>query len=593
MPDLTLLVIALLGGIAIAVSKLLRRFVPEIIVFLALGVLIGPDGPVELINDTNINTLELLTELALAAIIFLIGDRLRIDDLRARRGLLVPLNVVQLLATGALVFGVLRMVGIDARVAVLLALIAAETGVLTVTATVKEQRAAGAYTDTVLASVALTNVAVAAMFGLAFPFVLALSGVATTAGDIVGVFAQIVVASTLIGVVGGLLLKNYGPAIESSGELLLFLLIVLTGMTGATIALEGSVVVTSLVAGLYVANAAPWLADRFFAAVRTLEAPIYLIFFVVAGADIHLDELAGVGIAGTAYVLARTLGKVGGAAGGAVVAGGSSQLRLGARTGLSLLPHAGMAIALTAFVSEFAPELGSAVSPVVLGSIVIFELTGPLIMRRMLRRSGDAGAVRVVDDDVVTETDETRNLRRVLIPAGNPEVLVPRLPLLFDLVGNLGAEVVVVHVSLPTGPYEQHDDRQPALLRVFEEIATERGIVCTTVHRRAESVAGVIVQVAREHDCDLIIMGEPTRTRLLEPTRWGLITQRVVRDAPVPVLVYPVDPSRPEQVPDRYLRRAARARDRHGGTGQPAGDDAEWGDDGATRSPSDDTSTPA
>ena len=247
-----------------------------------------------------------------------LGDRLRIGGLRARRGLLLPLNVVQLLVTSTLVFIALQVVGVGVQVALLLALIAAETGVLTVTATVKEQRAAGETTDVVLASVALTNVAVAAAFGLAFPVVLAFTGAVSSPAAIVGAFAQIVVGSTVIGLLGGVLLTTYGPAIESSGELLLFLLVVLTAITGAAIAIDGSVVATSLVSGLYVANAAPWLADRFFAAVRTLEAPIYLIFFVVAGADIHIDELAGAGLVGAAYVVARTIGKVAGATGGAV-----------------------------------------------------------------------------------------------------------------------------------------------------------------------------------------------------------------------------------------------------------------------------------
>lgn len=564
MPDLTLLIIALLGGAAIAISKIVQRFVPEIIVFLALGVLIGPDGPFALINDTNIDALRLLTELALAAIIFLIGDRLRIDDLRANRGLLVPLNVVQMALTGVLVFAALQFLGVDTLVALVLALIAAETGVLTVTATVKEQRAAGQLTDLVLSSVALTNVAVAALFGLTFPFVLAVSGAASSAGAIVGAFAQIVVASTAIGLLGGLLLKTYGPAIESSGELLLFLLVVLTGMTGATIAIEGSVVVTSLVAGLFVANAAPWLADRFFAAVRTIEAPIYLIFFVVAGADIHLDELAGAGLVGAAYVVARTVGKVVGAAGGAVLAQGTASLTLGTRTGLSLLPHAGMAIALAAFVSEIAPDLGLAVSPVVLGSIVVFELSGPLVMRRVLTRSGEAGAAGAVEEPVLEEMDVTHSIRRVLIPAGNAEVIVPRLPFLFDLVGNLGAEIVAVHVTPLSDPAS---DDEPGVLRVFREFAEERGIPIETLHRRAESVARVLVSVAIDSGCDLIIMGESARTRLLEPMRWGLVSQRVVRDAPMPVLVYPVDPSRPDQVPDVYVRRAAAAEE---GSASPA-----------------------
>jgi Kef-type K+ transport system membrane component KefB/nucleotide-binding universal stress UspA family protein len=550
--DFTLLTIAALGGLAIAVSKIVRRFVPEIVVFLLLGVLIGPDGPVELINDTNITGLQLLTEEALAAIIFLIGDRLRIDDLRAVRRLLVPLNVAQLLATGLLVFAGLRLLGVDLRVAVVLGLIAAETGVLTMTATIKEERAAGRFTDTLLASVAVTNVAVAALFGLAFPFVLAASGEATSTTETVQVFAQIVMASGAIGMLGGLLLKTYGPAIESSGELLLFLLIVLTGMVGAAIAVEGSVVITALVAGLYVANAAPWLADRFFAAIRTIEAPIYLFFFVVAGADIHLDELAAAGVIGAVYVLARTVGKIGGSALGGLVGGGG--LALGAGTGAALLPHAGMAIALAAFVSEFAPDLGSQVSPIVLGSIVVFELSGPLMTRWVLRRTGDAGAADAVAKPVLPDLDVTHSMRRVLVPMSNPEVVVPRLPFLLDLAGNLGAEVVALHVSRPAEVPD--DDAEPDVLRVFHEVARERGVPCTAVHRRGELVAQLIVETAVDHSVDLVVMGEPARTSLLEPTRWGLIGQRVVRDCPIPVLVYPVDPHNPDRVPSIYLRRA-------------------------------------
>jgi len=46
-----------------------------------------------------------------------------------------------------------------------------------------------------------------------------------------------------------------------------------------------------------------------------------------------------------------------------------------------------------------------------------------------------------------------------------------------------------------------------------------RGVVCTTVHRPSDAGASVIVDVAESHDVDLIVMGEPARTTLLEPTR--------------------------------------------------------------------------
>ena len=101
--DYSLLIIATLGAVAILVGHLFKRFVPEIVVFLALGVAIGPEG-ISLINEDNVKSLELLTQVALGAVIFLIGDRLRLDDLRAQRLLLVPINVAQVLLAGVLTF---------------------------------------------------------------------------------------------------------------------------------------------------------------------------------------------------------------------------------------------------------------------------------------------------------------------------------------------------------------------------------------------------------------------------------------------------------------------------------------------------------
>lgn len=567
-----LLIIAGLGAIAVVVSKVARRFVPEIVIFLALGFLIGPEGPFEVINESNIRSLNLLTQVALGLIIFLIGDRLRIDDLRGARGVLAPVNLVQIVGSSALVFFAVQWAGADVRLASALALIAAETGVLTVTATAKEERAAGRYTDLLLSSVAVTNVAVATLFGLAYPFILASTGEATSALETALVFAQIVIASAVIGLIGGWLLRVFGPAIETSGELLLYLLIVVTGMVGGAVAVGGSVVVSTLIAGLYVANAAPWLADRLFAAIRTLEAPIYLIFFVVAGASIHLDELASVGAVGAAYLVARAVGKVAGSTLGALVTPGDADGTLGFRLGLGLLPHAGMAIALVAFVVETAPGLGESLSAVVLGSIVVFELAGPIVTRRALRSAGDTGKAAEAGDDVLPDLDVTRSFRRLLVPVGSIEILMPRLAFLLDLVGNIGAEMVAVHVSRPGSGLEETDE--PEVLELVRRVAEERNIPCTTVHRVSEQIARSLVQTAREREVDLIVMGEPARTTLLEPTRWGLVAQRVVRDVDVPVLVYPVDSTRPDRVPNVYLRRATEAahRDAEAGT-VPASED--------------------
>lgn len=552
--EITLLLIAGLGAVAIGVSRVVQRFVPEIVVFLALGVLIGPEGPVPLIDGENLSSLNLVTQVALGAIIFRIGDRLRLQDLKGARRLLIPLNLGQLLLTGGAVFLGSLALGAAVDVALLLAIIASETGVLTVTATISEQRAEGPQTRTLLSSVALSNVAVAALFGLAFPFILAASGEASGTAETARVFAVIVLGSGLIGYVGGRVLRAFAPSIESSGELLMLLLVVVTGMVGGAIYSGASVVTSTLIAGLYIANAVPWVADRLFAVIGTIEAPIYLVFFIVAGAGIHLDELTTFGLLGAVYVGARAAGKLLGSTLGGLVGAGRPGALVGFRSGLGLLPHAGMAIGLVAFVVEQAPGLGERVSTIVLGSIVVFELSGPVFTRMALRRSGEVGGG---GNELIAGLDLTgaHAFRRVLVPIGARATVLPRLSFLLDLVSSMGAELVAVHVSPPGG---ERVDGRPEILKLVAAAAEERGVPCVTVHASSEQIARTLLAAAEEHDVDLILMGEPARVPLLERTSWGRVAQRVIRDADVPVLVYPVDPEHPDDVRDAY-RQSARA----------------------------------
>ncbi len=547
--DTSLLLIAGLGALAIGVSRVVQRFVPEIVTFLVLGILIGPQGPVQLINSENLESLNLVTQVALGTIIFRIGDLLRLQDLKGARRLLIPLNICQLLLTGGAVFMGALLLGVAVDVAVLLAIIASETGVLTVTATISEARARGPFTRTLLSSVALSNVAVAALFGIVFPFIFAASGEASGPAETARVFGVIVAGSTVIGLVGGRVLRAFAPSIESSGELLMLLMVVVTGMVGAAIASGASVVASTLVAGLYIANAAPWVADRLFAAVGTIEAPIYLIFFIVAGADIHLDELTSFGALGAAYIGARGVGKVSGSVLGGLVGGGRAGVRTGLGVGLGLLPHAGMAIGLVAFVVEQAPALGERVSTIVLGSIVFFELLGPLFTRGALRRSGEENGGGDPDLAATLGLTGAHAFRRILVPIGARATVLPRLSFLLDLVSGMGAELLAVHVSPPGG---ERVDGRPEILTLVEAAAAERGVTCRTVHVRSEQIARTLVAAAEEHEADLIIMGEPARIPFLEQASWGQVARRVIRDAGVPVLMYPVDPEHPGDAADVF-----------------------------------------
>jgi len=97
--------------------------------------------------------------------------------------------------------------------------------------------------------------------------------------------------------------------------------------------------------------------------------------------------LGHIGLLGVAYVLARTLGKWLGARVGAAIGGFGKRER--SYVGLTLLAQAGVAIGLAASLSRQWPEGGQLLQTVVLGSVVVFELVGPLAVRFGLVRAGE------------------------------------------------------------------------------------------------------------------------------------------------------------------------------------------------------------
>jgi CBS domain-containing protein len=108
---------------------------------------------------------------------------------------------------------------------------------------------------------------------------------------------------------------------------------------------------------------------------------------MLAGARLHLETLFHIGLIGVAYVIARSLAKWMGP-------------RIGARLGqfgererttvcYTLFAQAGVAIGLAGGLAKSWPEGGPMVETVVLGSVVVFELVGPLALRHGLVKAGE------------------------------------------------------------------------------------------------------------------------------------------------------------------------------------------------------------
>ena len=117
--------------------------------------------------------------------------------------------------------------------------------------------------------------------------------------------------------------------------------------------------------------------------------PLYVLFFVVSGAELDLRvfaDLAVVGI-GVVYILSRSAGKILGASVSAKAM--KCEPSICKYLGITLLPQAGVALGMSVTVAaEFGAE-GAVIRNIVLFSVLIYELVGPMLTKMALTAAGD------------------------------------------------------------------------------------------------------------------------------------------------------------------------------------------------------------
>lgn len=531
----TLGLVALLGAVSFVVGHITRRYVSEVIVFLGIGLLVGPTV-LDVIDARSLVALDPVISLALGAIVFGIGERLEIPRLRDLRHHLLPVAVLENVLVFGLCFLGLLAVGVSVSISYLLAAIAMSTSPTTLVAVIASKRARGGYTELMLAATAVNNVASALVYGLGLPVVLAQAG-----GAEVGLqaFAQLILVSAAIGGVGAYVLRRFMHTVHTAGERLLFVLVVLLAVVAASGQFDAPVVVSTLILGAVTANDQRD-TSQVFDSLRTLDDPIFLVFFVVAGAGIHLDELASVGLVGAVYVITRIVGKVAAPWIGMQLSSTGRRSGWGPWLGAGLMPFAGMAIGLAAFTAERAAiagldELGGTVSAVVFGSVVVFELIGPITVGRALEATGEAGR------DVVDEVGDAAPhiIRHILVPLSSPEMAGRKAPQIVDLAASTSAVITGLHV-VPPGQSIDPMVGAPAL-SVVGQLARARRVQFEPIVRQSADVVECIVDTAREAAVDLVVLGEPVPALMEQGGAGRRFVHDVARRMPagVRVLVVP------------------------------------------------------
>jgi len=379
------LAIGILGG---KLAKLVK--LPSVSGYLIAGLFVGPAilGDYAVLNNAELSSLTFISELALAFIAFSIGSEFVLSDLKKSGKKIFIITIAEVIGAVGLVFSLMYFVfNQDFAFSIVIASMSAATAPAATLLVMRQYRAYGPMTKTLLSVVALDDVVGIIVFSIS----LSLAKVSINP-EAVSVSSMIlsplieIFGSIILGLVLGLILSRLARKEREKDDLQVISIIAIILGVGLSNLLNLSALLTNIVIGMTIVNTMK-KPDRVFNSVNGLVAPFYVLFFTLAGAGLDLKVLVSVGIIGVSYIIARGLGKYLGAfIGGKIAKAEQSVTRY---IGLGLLPQGGVSIGLSVIVAQQLPEYALIINTIIMFSVLVYETTGPIFSKLAISLSGE------------------------------------------------------------------------------------------------------------------------------------------------------------------------------------------------------------
>jgi len=387
---------------------------PAIVGHLAAGVIFGPQVIGTLSTDAA-RQLAPVSSLAIALIAFLAGAELRWSELKERGVLLLKILATEmtlvLVAVTALLLVMREFVPFLANsptttvlaMSLLFASIAVVHSPAVTIALLSETRANGPVARTTLGVVLLSDVVVILLFAgvLAFARAVVPSAASSSTFSLLGVFWEIGGAILIGGLLGG------GIALYLRfvrRELFLFAILVAFFGSEITRLAHVETLLAMLIAGFVAENVSPHaLGDALRHAIERSAAPVFVVFFALAGAALDLGAVADLWFVVLPLVAVRSVAIWAGAGLGARWGKASQPERQW--TWMGLVSQAGVAIGLATVAAEAYPERGEAIRALFLAMLAVNQTLGPIMFRFALSRAGELNAATTVTPDVAVPPD--------------------------------------------------------------------------------------------------------------------------------------------------------------------------------------------
>jgi Kef-type K+ transport system membrane component KefB len=398
--DLTLAIgimvtVGLLGGVLSNKIKF-----PRITGYIIVGIILSP-SVLNLVSRATIDKLDIITHATLGIVAYLIGASLRMESIRklgrsiawitpfqSLGAWLVSTLVIAFVAPLILATPGATFMSNYFPMALVIGAMASATAPAAVMAIIREYKARGPFTTTLLAVVALDDaiaiIAFAVALGVAQPLVIGSGSISLH--QMLAIPALEIAQSIGIGTALGFLLVYLSRLVRTRALLLSVVLGIIMLCTGLSSFLGVSLIMANMTIGFIVANRVE--DSEPIAAVEGIEEVVFSIFFVFSGMHFDASVMKTAGILALLIVATRFSGKYFGTRIGSKISGAPEPVKK--YLGLALLPKAGVTLGLALLAQENFPVFGDLIFNGVLASVIINELVAPPLTKYAITKAGEA-----------------------------------------------------------------------------------------------------------------------------------------------------------------------------------------------------------
>jgi len=362
---------------------------PSVTAYLLLGIIIGP-SLCNFVSSDLLSASGFISNIVLGLIAFSIGQNFSGENFRRIGRSVIWISLLE--AVGAWIFvtlGVFFLLRQPFYLSLLFGSISAATAPAATVMVIREYKSKGSLTDTLLGVVALDDAWCLIIFAISLAISKAI--VAHTTNNI---FIIKVILKSILGIGGAfilgwimsLLATSFSKYIRTQTEALVYSLGIIFFTIGLSTMLHFSVLLACMILAASLVNLKK-MHLNFFEILRSIDSPLYLMFFVLAGANLEVHFIKNIGLIGIVYLIFRLIGKLGGVYLGGLITRATEKIKR--YLGLGLVPQAGVALGCALIAKSEFPQFGGIIFTTIIATTVIYELIGPVCTKFALEKAGE------------------------------------------------------------------------------------------------------------------------------------------------------------------------------------------------------------